>query len=76
MSEIIKRHPIKVLRQELGMSQKQFGDAVGAKSGRVLVSSWENGLYMPSCSYIEKMIEIAKKYKIKFDVNEVYASKK
>lgn len=59
---------IKHLRLSLGLEQSEFAQLVSVSSGTV--SNWENARRSPRLSKIRKMIEIAKKNKIKLEIKD------
>lgn len=59
---------IKNLRLSLGLEQKEFGEFLGVTMGTV--SNWENSRRSPRLGRIRKMIELAKKNKIKLEIKD------
>ena len=54
---------IKKLMKELGLTQQQFADAIGAH--RVTVADWVRGASKPTGLYLRALMELAKKAKRK-----------
>jgi DNA-binding transcriptional regulator YiaG len=59
---------IKKLRLELGLELYEFGYHMGVSTGTVC--NWEAGRRNPRLPKIRKMVELAKKHKIKVSIQD------
>lgn len=59
---------IKNLRLELGLNQGQFADLIDVTLSSIC--GWENGRRNPRIGRIKKMVELAKKHKIKLEIKD------
>jgi len=59
---------IRKLRLALGLHQYEFCKEVGVEPGTI--SNWEMGRRFPKLPFIRKMVEIAKKNKVKMKVED------
>ena len=54
---------IRLIRETIRMSQKEFGQEIGASQG--IISAYESGSKRPSYEKLMLIDQIAKKYKVK-----------
>lgn len=64
---------IKKLRNELGMSRRELAHALGITVGAV--SHYENGIRLPGRLSSSRLLELAKKNRLKFRLEDIYISK-
>lgn len=62
MSQKDGESPLKILREELGMSQESFGQAIGA--ARRTIVRWENGESIPAFTIVQvkKLVKLLKSH--------------
>lgn len=66
-------NPIKQIRQQIGMPRKIFAETLDVTYGAI--ANYELGTREPEISIGYRIIDLAKKYKIKVNLEDIYTRK-